>query len=491
MDRHQHAENELSRRRFAQGLASGSLVVGFDVLTGTWVTAASADARSDFASVPPLAGTLHVDAETRRTYARDYGQIVHAPPAAVLRPGSIEDIVEIVHFARRAGLRIAARGHAHQPFGQAQVKGGIVVDMQTLNQVHAVSDDQIAVDAGADWRTVLNASMARQRTPPVLPNYLGLTVGGTLAIGGVGPASLHHGAQVDHVRELQVVTGKGERLTCSATERPDLFEAVLAGQGQCAIITRAVLSLIAAQPWVREYMLPYAGLSALLRDLHAVALDRRFDGAVGLIVASPEGYKFALQAMRQFTPGSPPDAAPLYAGLHNIGGAESVRDAPYVEYMDAHPEFDPQASHPDLGLMLPGPEAEAFLADTLPRLTEAELGPATAMRVFLWERALFTRPLLRLPDSETCVYAAILRAQTTDPALLSRMLSGNRRLFERDRELGGTLYPFCALQLTRSDWQRYYQAAWTPLLDAKRRYDPSNVFASGPELVDRRKRRHG
>jgi FAD/FMN-containing dehydrogenase len=67
----------------------------------------------------------------------------------VLRPGSVDDISTMIDFARRFGLKIAARGEGHQPFGQAQVRGGIVIDMRSLQQVHTFTADSVEVDAGA------------------------------------------------------------------------------------------------------------------------------------------------------------------------------------------------------------------------------------------------------------------------------------------------------------------------------------------------------
>jgi FAD/FMN-containing dehydrogenase len=90
----------------------------------------------------------------------------------------------MIGFARRFGLKIAARGEGHQPFGQAQVCGGIVIDMRSLQQVHTLPADSIEVDAGASWRTVLQASLTYGLAPPVLTKFLGLTVDGTLSIGG-------------------------------------------------------------------------------------------------------------------------------------------------------------------------------------------------------------------------------------------------------------------------------------------------------------------
>jgi cytokinin dehydrogenase len=74
----------------------------------------------------------------------------------------------------------------------------------------------------------------------------------------------------------------------------------------------------------------------------------------------------------------------------------------------------------------------------------------------------------------------VLHTPTTDPSLDARMLAGNRSLFERNRDLGGTLYPFAALELSGQEWQQHYGTCWPALARAKRRYDPAFVLASGP-----------
>ena len=92
------------------------------------------------------------------------------------------------------------------------------------------------------------------------------------------------------------MTGAGAILRCSPRERTDLFEAALAGQGQCAIITRAVLRAVAAPVMVREYALRYPDAESLLAAESALLRDRRFDGVVGLVMPSESGWTFALLA---------------------------------------------------------------------------------------------------------------------------------------------------------------------------------------------------
>src|SRR5260370_20457690 len=98
-----------------------------------------------------------------------------------------------------------------------------------------VGPDQASVGAGATWRQVLRGTLAVGLTPPVLTDYLGLSVGGTLSVGGLSGSSFRHGAQVDHVTELEVVTGSGMRELCSPTRNPQLFLALL-----CVLAARLI-----------------------------------------------------------------------------------------------------------------------------------------------------------------------------------------------------------------------------------------------------------
>jgi cytokinin dehydrogenase len=462
-------ERTASRRSFTRALG-GTLVSGWPArLQGTSQIGA-----------PELDGNLHFDEATVRAYAQDYGHIVHKRPLAALQPGSVEDVVRIVQFARARGLLVVPRGEGHQPYGQAQVRGGVVIDMRSLCEVHEVTADCMTIDAGAQWRTAMYAALEVGRALPVLPAFLGLTVGGTLSVGGVGTASLRHGAQVDQVRELQLVTGEGSLVTCSERERADLFEAALAGQGQCGIITRAVLRVATAQPLIREHIFRYTDLSTLLHDQATLLHDPYVDGLVAMVIPGPGGWAFMLTALRQHNGAETLTDRDWPTSLH--AKAEQPRDVPYAQYTDATPPMSIGASHADLGLMAPGNEVAPMLSELLPRLNPEDLGAVNAIRLFLWKRSSFTRPLLRLPDTDPVAYLAFLRTETRDPGTLARQLTGNRTLFERTRERGGTFYGYSALQLTSRDWQGHYGPAWRPLRDAKRRYDPDRVlaFSSGP-----------
>jgi FAD/FMN-containing dehydrogenase len=296
----------------------------------------------------------------------------------------------------------------------------------------------------------------------------------------VGLASLRHGAQVDQTLALQVVTGEGDVVTCSAHQHRDLFEAVLAGQGKFAVITRATLRLERAPRQVREYVLPYRDLPTLVQDGARVTLDGRFDGAVALIMSMDGRWSYALTPVKHFSTPEAPDDASLLDGLRFMRGAEKVRDGGYFEYLDEMPPIDITQAHADLGLLMPQSQVTSFVGNALPRLTPDDLGGVQGIRLFFWKRNAFTRPLLRLPDDQLVCYAALLRAPPGDAESLARTLAGNRTLYDLNRSNGGTLYPFAAIELLRDDWRRHYGAQWPAIEHAKHRYDPDAVLASGP-----------
>ena len=149
------------------------------------------------------------------------------------------------------------RGHGHSIYGQSLADGGIVIAMSTLASATNLPGARVLADAGCSWGAVLLETLKKGATPPVIPDYIELSVGGTLSIGGISPTTYRHGAQVDNVEALQVVTGEGNVVTCSRHHREDLFNAVLAGQGQCAVLVRAVIKTVPRPRAVRGYALLY------------------------------------------------------------------------------------------------------------------------------------------------------------------------------------------------------------------------------------------
>ena len=206
--------------------------------------------------------------------------------------------------------------------------------MSALRKIGPVEGDRVEVEAGAKWSEVLRATLAQGMTPPVLTDYLELSVGGTLVVGGVGGTTSVFGVQSDHVIELEVVTGNGQTFACSASHNADLFDAVRAGLGQVGVITKATLELVAAPESVRRFFLFYPDLATMLNDARLLADESRFDAVQGAIAFAPDGgIAFRLDAAKNFD-GNAPDDDALLAGLSDDPARREPTTIAYFDYLN-------------------------------------------------------------------------------------------------------------------------------------------------------------
>src|SRR6185369_14200604 len=158
-----------SRRRVLGflGAAGAAAVAGFDPIAGRWVRQVDAASCPSFVGAPQINGTLLLDTASREADATDKGNIVRELPCAVLRPGSVEDIRQMILFCRSNHIQVAARGQGHTTFGQS-LSGGLVIENQTLNVIHSIGPSGADVDAGVRWKDLLLAAFQQGLTPPVL-----------------------------------------------------------------------------------------------------------------------------------------------------------------------------------------------------------------------------------------------------------------------------------------------------------------------------------
>src|SRR3712207_963458 len=277
-------------------------------------------------SLLELGDGLLSDETTLAAYASDYGRVVHRAPVAVLRPASVPDVIQALRFCCDQGLPVAARGQGHSTAGQAQVAGGLVIDMSTLQSIGPIEDGLVRVQGGATWRQILNKTVPLGWSPPVLPGFTGLSVGGTLSMGGIGAACFRHGAQVDNVLALEVVTGEGELRRCSPSEHPELFFAALGGIGQYGVIVEATLALTPVAPEARYHLLGYDDAEAFFTDLRTLTTEVRVDGVYGQIMPGVQGgWSYLLHAVDFFS-SAPPSGSALLAGLRSAPSARTVTE---------------------------------------------------------------------------------------------------------------------------------------------------------------------
>ena len=163
---------------------------------------------------------------------------------------------------------MVVRGAGHSCGGQTVTDG-----VQLLNipdpAVEPVlrPDGRVEIDARSRWRDVEAFLNRRGRSIPVLADYLNLSVGGTLSVGGYGADSVVHGAQVDHVERLRLIAPNGRAAWCSPTDDAERFGFALAGLGEVGVIERVVMRTMPHRPHSVLFTYRHSSLTGMVASL--------------------------------------------------------------------------------------------------------------------------------------------------------------------------------------------------------------------------------
>lgn len=413
----------------------------------------TARSRLGVGDAPAFDGVLGTSDADLAAAADDFGHLVHRDPLAVLKPGSAADVASLVRYARERGLAVVPRGAGHTVDGQAQIRDGIVVDLSTLADVGAPERDRIGVFAGAPWSAVVDRTLPAGLVPPVLPDFLALSVGGTLSAGGVSGTSHRYGCVADNVYDLDVVTPAGDLARCSPERDRHLFDAVRGTQGEYGIIVRATLALRPADTHARRYLLSYRDASTFLLDQLRLIDDRRFGHVGGQVqIVAGEPPRYVLEAVTTFTAPARPDDRALLEDLNHERGTEQIATSGYREFLDRLIAFETRLRsigswqhhpHPRCNVLLPGRHAEAIVADVVGGLTAELLGSDLGGSVLLYPIPTARLLAPRMPkarDPITVVLGVQRTAPPGRPDLVAAMRTANAALLARVHGVGGTGY---------------------------------------------------
>lgn len=465
--------------------------------------------------LPDFEGELLLDDESLHLASLDFGKVRSRRPAAVLRPASVNDVAAAVRFCARAGVPLAPRGCAHSAGGQMMAPDGLVIDMKSMNRVLAITESHADVEAGAQWGEVLPATLQHGLTPLVVTDWLGVSVGGTLSMGGFGFMSFHRGSQMDHVLELEVVTGDGEVRTCSRQVNAELFDAVLGTHGVFGIITRARIELEPAPRSVRVVQACYGSVRAMWEDfssftregradlVHAFAAGKSVDSIttrmnstdrmrvdpahVELAMRSVEGeWVFNLELVDLVRDGS--DRNPI--DVTRLGCEPGLVDTWEMSWRDFCFRLPPliieeqlrgAAPHPELCVWVPmTPEGLDLIEGEYARVHPTrDLGDGPNL-FFPVRPDLISPSLFRLPDASDHVafWGLLRRADPATPARIAEQVADNEAIYGRAVQVGAVRYLPDTTPEAPAFWHSHFGDQWERVRELKGRYDPDGVLMS-------------
>ncbi len=118
----------------------------------------------------------------------------------------------------------------------------------------------LALDAHAQWVEVegmtpymdlVNATLAHKVMPCVVPQLRSITIGGAISGVGIESSSFKYGLVHETVLDMDVLTGNGDVVTCSAeNEHRDLFYGLPNSYGTLGYVLKLRAKTIAVKPYV-------------------------------------------------------------------------------------------------------------------------------------------------------------------------------------------------------------------------------------------------
>ncbi len=457
------------------------------------------------ATDPTLTGRLRAvaglevvdDDALRDAAALDFGGVARGTVRSLVRPATIDVVAALMSLANEEGWSLTPRGLGYSQSGQSIPADGISVEMSAFDEVHVDPERRTArCGAAVTWRRLLGVTAPLGLAPEVMPLNLDLSIGGTLSAGGTGSTSHRYGMAVSSVDSLCVVTGSGETVVATPTQRRDVYDAVLGGAGRFGIVCSAELRLRAMQPVTRTFCLLYDDASTMLADQRALMTAPWCTHIEGFASAAVQGLKrgptgrrapfarwfYGLHVSSELTPDrADPSAAECLAGLahRELLHVEDSDSADFAARYDLRFEVMRatgtwKQTHPWLECMLPYEAAVELLPDLVTRLP---LFIGDGHRIM--PIGDVPRPeLLAMPDGRPTIAFAVLPVGIP-PAFEKVALAALRDAHDRLLDAGGKRYLSGWLfEPDESAWRRHFGDLFDAWRSRKQQLDPRGVLRS-------------
>jgi FAD/FMN-containing dehydrogenase len=295
---------------------------------------------------------------------------VDQQPAAIARPGCVQDVVAAVQFARAHGLRVAAQGTGHNAGPLGSLAGTMLVKTTAMRRVSIDPGAQVArAEAGAVWQDVVAAAAGHGlaalagSSPDV--GVVGYTLGG-----GISWLGRAYGLSANNVEAIEMVTADGRLVRADAGTETELFWALRGGGGSFGVVTAIELRLFpVTEVYAGQLWWPADAAAAVLqawRELTEGDLPEEFTSAARLanfprIPAIPDhlrGRSFVIVFTSHL--GSPTQADALLAPLRALRPVtDTIATIPVTALGGLHMDPEQPVRSVTKGLLVASLPAEA------------------------------------------------------------------------------------------------------------------------------------
>ncbi|KAJ8528227.1 hypothetical protein K7X08_021919 [Anisodus acutangulus] len=481
-----------------------------------------------------ISSKLSTNSDAIKESSKDFGKIVQEIfPAAVLYPSCANDIIDLIQFSYGLSVpfSVAARGNGHCIRGQAIAKNGVIVEMKSLNNNNnnngncgiRVSCLGFYADVGGEqlWIDVLRATLEHGLAPVSWTDYLYLTVGGTLSNAGISGQTFRHGPQICNVHEMDIITGKGEFVTCSKHMNSELFFAVLGGLGQFGIITRARIVLDKAPTRVKWVRMLYDDFSKFTKDQeHLISIDG-LDYVEGSLMMeqsplnnwrssffspsnqtkigsllSQNGIIYCLEMVKYYDDQTActidEELKKLVKGLNYLPGFMFKKDATFMEFLNRvrSGELELKSKgmwdvpHPWLNLFVPKSSINHFNAAIFVDIILRQNNPTGPILVYPTSRKKWDERMSAVIPEEETFYCVGLLHSSSGYDECKILDDQNEEILNYCDKAGINIKQYLPHYKTKESWIRHFGKKWNNFQQRKNQFDPKMILSTGQRIFN-------
>lgn len=210
-------------------------------------------------------------------HARDQSFHDPQPPAAVIWPGSTQEVSRILGYADQQRIPVTPWGAGTSLEGNPiPLFGGLSLDLGRMNRILSVrpEDFQVDVQAGALYKD-MNLTLARHGLFFAPDPGANASIGGMIANNAAGTRTLRYGTTKDNVLRLEVVLASGEilrsgTLAAKTSSGYDLVHLFTGSEGTLGVVTEATLQLAPLPAQFSAAIASFANPAAATRAVSAI-----------------------------------------------------------------------------------------------------------------------------------------------------------------------------------------------------------------------------
>jgi hypothetical protein len=152
---------------------------------------------------------------------------------------------------------------------------------------------------------------------------------------------------------------------------------------------------------------------------------------------------------------------PRCSNAPGLPGSDRQPETPFLDFADR--VRPPQSAfNPWLDIIVPASNAAPLIDSITGLLQQASRDTGTAMPLVVLAvltSATLRQPLLRAP-AEGDLFIIDVQQSTDSAGTAASMVARNRQFTEQARSIGGTFYPYSAVEASPSDWRRHFGSGW-------------------------------